>query len=83
MWHFNFALSFENSRQISIFILHPDVPEFLKYVNAAIAQIHVSYVYMCTELCTLETTYSPMSRCLRHGPLCVRREVIGHRDLKP
>ena len=63
----------------SFFFLHPNVPELLKCVNAAMFQTHLQCVF--TELCTLETTYSPMNRCLRHRPLCIHREVIGHRDL--
>lgn len=61
------------------FFLHPNVPELLICVNAAMSQTHVECV--STELCTLETAWSPMSRCLRHGPLCIHREVIGYRDL--
>lgn len=55
------------------------MPELLICVNAAMFQTHVGCV--STELCTLETARSPMSRCLRHGPLCIHREVIGYRDL--
>lgn len=74
-----FCTVFWKLKKFFYFFLHPNVPELLKYVNAAMSQNHLLCV--CTKLCTLKTTYNPMSRCLRHGPLCIHREVIGHTDL--